>query len=78
MTGLEHKIVEFIECAYKAKFLGEVKVEIKDNEYCLHLILNNYMIPLIICSQCDSEESFYKFITKEIGTRNLVKWTIYN
>jgi hypothetical protein len=73
MTGLESKIKEFIETAYKAKFLGDVKVEIDGNEYCLKLVLNNYMIPLTIYSQNDSEEDFYKFITKELGTRNLVR-----
>lgn len=73
MTGLETKIFDFIEKQYKAKFLGEVKVIIDGDEYCLNLTLNNYMIPLVICSQSTSEDNFYEFITKEIASRNLVR-----
>lgn len=73
MTGLESKIFDFIEKQYSAIFKGSVKVTNDGNEYCLTLVLNNYMIPLVIYCQCNTEEDFYNFITKEIAVRNLIK-----
>lgn len=73
MTGLESKIFEFIEEKYKACFLGKVEVKISNGEYCLMLTLNNYMIPLVICYQTNSEDEFYNYITKELSTRDLVR-----
>ena len=49
MIGLEIKIIEFIECTYKVKFIGTLKVDISDFEYCLKLTTNNPMIPIVIC-----------------------------
>ena len=72
MTGLETKIFNFIESKYKVTFLGKVEVEIGGDEYCLNLTLNNYMIPMVICSQSTNEDNFYSFITKELSLRNLV------
>lgn len=76
MTGLESKIFDFIQCNYKVKFLGSVKVEESDGEYCLLLTLNNYMVPMQICYQGTSED-FEQFIYKELIKRNLVQVDYY-
>lgn len=73
MTELEQKIFDFIECHYKAKFQGVVQVIQSDGDYCLSLTLNNYMIPLKIFYQCDNDDQFYTYITKELIKRNLVR-----
>lgn len=73
MTGLETRIFQFIEENYEVTFLGKVVVEIDAAGYCLNLTLNNAMIPTIICSQSINDEEFYKFITKELASRNLVR-----
>lgn len=73
MTGLETKIFNFIEEKYKVQFLGKVEIIIIDDEYCLNLTLNNYMIPLTICSQSTNDDDFYNFITKELSLRDLVR-----
>ena len=73
MIGLEIKIIEFIECTYKVKFIGTLKVDISDFEYCLKLTTNNPMNPIVICSQSTSDDEVYNFITKEILLRNLLK-----
>jgi hypothetical protein len=73
MTGLEINIKNFIETQYEAEFLGEIKVDITDDEYCLNIITNNPMNPIVICSQSIDEDSFYTFITKEIANRDLVR-----
>lgn len=71
MTELETKIFEFIECRYKLKFLGKVEVIHETGDHCLRLTLNNYMIPMQICFQCETEDEFFEFITKELTKRNL-------
>lgn len=73
MTGLELKIVDFIQCEYKAEFIGNLKVIISEYEYCLELITNNPMNPIVICSQSTTDDEFYNFIIKEIQSRNLIK-----
>ena len=73
MTGLELKIFNFIEEKYKATFLGKVEVKIDNDEYCLNLSLNNYMVPMVICSQSENDDNFYNFITKELSLRDLVR-----
>lgn len=73
MTGLELKVFNFIEKKYKAEFLGKVEIKVNDDEYCLYLSLNNYMVPIIICAQSTSDDNFYNFITKEISLRDLVR-----
>jgi hypothetical protein len=40
------------------------------SEYTLALTLNNYMIPLYITIQTDSEDKFFTYICKELNTRN--------
>ena len=73
MTGLELKIVEFIEKQYKAEFLGSVKIEIIGGDYNMKLFTSNPMNPIVICSQATDDDSFYNFVTKEISERNLVR-----
>lgn len=73
MTGLELKIVEFIEYKYKATFIGSLKVIIENTEYCLELITNNPMNPIIICSQSTNDDDFYNFIIKQIASRDLIR-----
>ena len=73
MTGLESKIFDFIETQYSVEFKGIVSVTISNGEYCLSLTLNNYMIPMVLCGQYDTDDEFYSFITKQIVERNLVK-----
>ena len=70
MTTLETKIFDFIESSYEASFLGKVKVDIKNGEYCLLITLSNYMIPLPICMQAENEDVFFTHICKELNTRN--------
>ena len=73
MTGLETKILNFIETKYNATFLGKVEVVIDGEEYCLNFTLNNYMIPMIICYQSADDDTFYTHITKELSLRDLVR-----
>ena len=74
MTELECRIFNFIECQYKAKFLGSVKVT-KDAEctYTLDIVTDNWMFPISIIKQCTCDEDFYNFATKQIAERNLVR-----
>ena len=73
MTGLELKIVEFIEKQYKAEFLGLVKIEIIGEDYSMKLFTSNPMNPIVICAQVTNDDAFYDFVTKEISERDLVR-----
>ena len=73
MTGLELKIVEFIEKQYKVEFLGSVKITITEEEYIMKLFTSNPMNPIVICLQTTDDDSFYDFVIKEISERNLVR-----
>jgi hypothetical protein len=64
IIGLECKIFNYIEQIYKAKFLGEVHVDISPNGvYTLDLVLNNYMAPIVMSFECESDEEFLKKVT---------------
>lgn len=75
MTNLEQRIFDYIECKYKAKFLGDLHVHKDENDgsYTLFLITSNYMAPLCITHQVTSEEDFYNKVTQDLGTRDLVR-----
>ena len=77
MTGLESEICKFIQDKYKVCFTGILKVIQDDNEYCLQLFLNNDTIPVWICSEHSDDESFLKYIKKEIVRRNLIDVKFY-
>ena len=51
----------------------QMKYKFNGYEYCLNLTINNQMIPMIICSQSQTDDDFYNFITKELSLRNLIR-----
>ena len=77
MTGLECDICKFIENKYKICFNGILKVLKEDDEYCLQIYLSNDKVPVWICSQHPDDDSFFKYICKEIVRRNLIDVKFY-
>lgn len=74
IIGLENRIFDYIECIYKAEFLGDVQVSISPNcVYTLSLILDNYMAPIEMSFECCSDEEFYQKATKQISQRNFIQ-----
>lgn len=70
---LEQKIFDYLECKYQAKFCGALFVHKKDKAYTLDLITSNYMAPISITFDCESDDEFFHKITEELGTRDLVR-----
>lgn len=73
MTGLEEKVFNYIQTQYEAEFLGKVVITIEGNLYITLITLNNYMIPLQIVIESETEDNFIKLIFKEIKERDLIK-----
>ena len=79
ITGLECRVTDYIEQTYKAKFLGEVHVDISPNGvYTLELVLNNYMAPLVMSFECESDEQFFDKVTDQISKRDLIRVQFFN
>lgn len=74
---LEEKIKDFIECKYKCKFTGKVRVVYHQDEYCLWLTLNNWLVPLNICYQTNDPDIFLTYIQKELTKRHIDRVGFY-
>ena len=78
MNHLEQNILDIIEKRYKRKYNGGIKVTKLLSGYKLALDLGNPdKGALTICSDCESEEDFLKFVEQELISRQLHRVEYY-
>lgn len=67
---LEQKIICIIECEYKCKFLGKLKVKKKRGHISVEIGLRTMDMPLVLGGQLD-DESFLKYIAQVMKQHRL-------
>lgn len=74
MDGLEKRIIDLIEKLYNCVFIGELKVTISGDLYKLEIFLSDPNFGgYTLAKQCESEEDFIEFITKELKQNQLTR-----
>ena len=72
MDGLEKRITNLIEKLYNCVFIGELKVTISGDLYKLEIFINDPNFGgFTLAKQCDSEDEFIEFLTKELKRSQL-------
>ena len=70
MTKLEEEIKQIIDETTDREYVSKLRVVKEDDTYILYLYLNRELVPMTMGCQGD-EETFKKFVRKEMKTRRL-------